>query len=132
MMIYFKKKKLKLYNMIIVVTFAFHEGMKYHPELFLDEYLNVCINAQIRYVRNMLGQMCSQCPLGPPIPPPPKISFLSDYPIFYPKFFLVKGNIFVYKLFSSLNISDFRLIVYVKTATPLKNVAPFPQQPHCH
>ena len=55
MMIYFKKKKLKLYNMIIVVTFAFHEGMKYHPELFLDEYLNVCINAQIRYVRNMLG-----------------------------------------------------------------------------
>ena len=38
------EKKLKLYNMIIAVTFIFHKGKKYCPEVFLDEYLIVRIN----------------------------------------------------------------------------------------
>ena len=33
------KKRLKLYDMIIIVRSAFHEGNKYCLHVFLDEYL---------------------------------------------------------------------------------------------
>ena len=32
-------KTLEFYNMIIVVRSVFHEGKKYYPQVFLDEYL---------------------------------------------------------------------------------------------
>ena len=32
------KKKLKLYNMKVVVGYVFHEGSKCYKEVFLDEY----------------------------------------------------------------------------------------------
>ena len=34
------KKTLELYNMIIVVRFAFHEEKRYYPQVFLDECLH--------------------------------------------------------------------------------------------
>ena len=43
---------------------------------------------------------------------------------------MTEKNIFVYKLFLSLNISDFSLMFYVKTATPPeKGQLPLSQQP---
>ena len=41
---------------------------------------------------------------------------------------MIEKNIFVYKPFFLLNSSDFSLFFYVKTATPLKKLAPPPSQ----
>ena len=30
---------LELYNMILIIRSLFHEGNKYYPQVFLDEYL---------------------------------------------------------------------------------------------
>ena len=39
------KKTLELYNMIIAVRSVFHEGNKYYPQPFLDEFLyKLCLN----------------------------------------------------------------------------------------
>ena len=32
-------RMLELYNMILVIRSLFHEGNKYYPQVFLDEYL---------------------------------------------------------------------------------------------
>ena len=43
---------------------------------------------------------------------------------------MTEKYVFVYKLFLSLNISDFSLFFYVKTATSLKKIHPlFPSNP---
>ena len=34
-----KLRMLELYNMILVIRSLFHEGSKYYPQVFLDEYL---------------------------------------------------------------------------------------------
>ena len=41
---------------------------------------------------------------------------------------MIEKNIFVYKLFLSLNTRDFSLFFYVKTETPLKRPLPLSQQ----